>query len=293
MTISVVIRTLNEARYLSELLQSIQQQQTPGLRVQTVVIDSGSTDGTLAIAQQYACTIAHITREQFSFGRSLNWGCQAAKGDILVLVSGHCVPLNTQWLHALCAPIVHGQVAYTYGKQIGGPQTHFCEHRIFAKYFPDTSVVPQTGFFCNNANSAIARSAWAQHQFDEDVTGLEDMELAQRLQRAGAAVGYVAEACVYHHHAETWPQVRRRFEREALALQKIMPQVHVSPMDTLRYITTSIWRDWRYALQHKQWRRNALDIAKYRYNQFMGVYKGNQEHRKLPHAEKEKYYYPV
>lgn len=293
MTISIVIRTLNEARYLGELLESIKQQKVPGYAIEPVVIDSGSTDGTLDIAQRYGCTITHISREQFSFGRSLNWGCEAARGDILVLVSGHCVPLNDQWLQALCAPIAQGQVAYAYGKQIGGAETHFCEHRIFAKYYQDQSAIPQQGFFCNNANSAIARSAWQQHRFDEDVTGLEDMELAQRLQKAGGQIGYVASACVYHHHNETWAQVRRRFEREALALQKIMPQVHVGPLDTLRYISTSIWRDWHHAWRQGQLAVNALDIARYRYNQFMGVHKGNQEHRKLSHAEKEKYFYPI
>src|SRR3546814_633784 len=66
-------------------------------------------------------------------------------------------------------------------------------------------------------------SAWAQYRFDEEVTSLEDMELAQRLYRDRGRIGYVAEACVYHHHAESWPQVQRRFEREALALQRIMP----------------------------------------------------------------------
>src|SRR3546814_17815353 len=112
-------------------------------------------------------------------------------------------------------------------------RSRYSECRFFAKYFPDQSSLPQEGFFCNNANSAIARSAWAQYRFDEEVTGLEDMELAQRLYRDRGRIGYVAEACVYHHHAASWPQVQRRFEREALALQRIMPQIHVRPRDEI------------------------------------------------------------
>jgi len=290
--VSIVIRTLNEAKHLGDLLEAIAQQQLQGFEVETVVVDSGSTDGTLAIAQQHGCTIAHITREEFSFGRSLNMGCQVAKGDILVMISGHCVPATNVWLQSLCEPIVQGKVAYTYGKQKGGPHSRFSESRIFAKYFPDRTAVPQTGFFCNNANSALARSAWLQYRFDEEVTGLEDMELAQRLHRAAGRIGYVAEACVYHYHHESWPNVRRRFEREALALQKIMPQVHVSRMDTARYIFISIARDWRSAHKGGQWRRKAWEIVLYRYNQYVGSYKGNHDHRKLSHAEKEKYFYP-
>src|SRR3546814_7082677 len=172
-------------------------------------------------------------------------GCEVARGEILVLISGHCVPTDRRWLRNLCQPIADGLVDYSYGKQVGGPESHFSECRIFGKYYPDQSSVPQDGFFGNNANSAISRQAWDRYRFDEAVTGLEDMELAQRLHRGGGRIGYVADACVYHYHSESWKQVKRRFEREALALQKIMPQIHVRRRDLLRYIATSIWHDWR------------------------------------------------
>ena len=117
------------------------------------------------------------------------------------------------------------------------------------------------------------------------------MDLAQRLLRSGGRIGYVAEAAVFHHHNESWPQVRRRFEREAIALQKIMPQLHVSLLDTLRYVASSVSRDWRCAR-----RENPAvgfgDILRYRWNQYWGAYRGNHEHRKLSHVEKEKYFFP-
>src|SRR5690606_23254012 len=133
MLASIVIRTLNEARYLGELLQAIERQDTGPFEVEVVVIDSGSDDGTLEIAQRHGCVITHITREQFSFGRSLNMGCEVARGDILVLISGHCVPTDEHWLRKLCQPIADGKVAYSYGKQVGGPESHFSECRIFSK----------------------------------------------------------------------------------------------------------------------------------------------------------------
>lgn len=290
--VSVVIRTLNEARHLGDLLRAIGQQKLEGYAVEVVVVDSGSTDGTLEIARQFGCTITHIARDEFSFGRSLNRGCQVATGDILVMISGHCVPATPVWLQSLCEPIAQGKVVYCYGRQIGGAHSRFSECRIFSKYFPDQTAVPQAGFFCNNANSAVARSAWQAHRFDEEVTGLEDMELAQRLHRAAGRIGYVAEACVYHYHNESWATVRRRFEREALALQKIMPQVHVSFLDTVRYILISVLDDWRHAHKSGQWFQKAWEIVLYRYNQYLGSYKGNHDHRKLSHAQKEKYFYP-
>lgn len=289
---SVVVRTLNEARYLRELLEGIAAQQTNGLSFEVVLVDSGSTDDTLAIAEHFGCRILHIKREGFSFGRSLNMGCEAASGDILVITSGHCVPADPQWLQALCQPLLEGHAQYSYGKQLGGTDSHFSECRVFEKYFPGQSQIPQQGFYCNNANSALLKSAWQRYRFDEELTGLEDMELAQRMVKSGGQVAYVAEARVYHHHSETWSQVRRRFEREAIALQGIMPNVHVSLLDALRYTVSSVWHDWAHAHRAGVWAQKAREIVLYRYHQYSGSYRGNHEHRKLSHAEKDKYFYP-
>lgn len=292
MLASIVIRTLNEARYLPALLDSIQQQNAPGVEVEVVIVDSGSTDGTLAIAERYACKIVHITRQEFSFGRSLNWGCEAATGDVLVIISGHCVPCGNNWLADLCAPLQQGLVDYTYGGQRGGMESRYSETRIFAKYFPAQSQIPQDGFFCNNANAAITREAWQKYRFDEEMTGLEDMELAKRLVAGQGKVGYVAEASVYHYHQESWPHVRRRFEREAIALRHIMPQVHLQISDVLRYAVTSIAKDWNKARQDGVFLSKWLEIVQYRLCQYFGSYKGNHEHRKLSRAEKEHYFFP-
>lgn len=293
MRASIVIRTLNEARYLPDLLGGIRRQALDGLQAETVVIDSGSTDGTLDIVRAHGCELTHIRREEFSFGRSLNRGCEAASGDILVFISGHCVPTDEHWLQRLCAPIAEGRVDYSYGRQVGGPDSRFSEHRIFAKYYPQQSRLPQNGFFCNNANSALSRAAWQAQRFDEDLTGLEDMELAKRLCAAGGKVGYVADACVYHYHRESWAQVKRRFEREAIALQKIMPQIHVGLRDTARYIVSSIVHDLGAARREGRAAQLVGEIVRYRVAQYLGAYRGNHEHRKLSRAEKDIYFYPA
>lgn len=289
---SIIIRTLNEARHLESLLERIAAQQTNGINHEIVLVDSGSTDGTLEIAARYGCRISHITREEFSFGRSLNIGCQAAVGEILVMVSGHCVPTDEHWLQKLCQPLLDEQAGYVYGRQYGGSASHYSESRIFAKFYPSRSCVPQDGHFCNNANSALLRTTWEQFRFDEDLTGLEDMELAQRLVRGGGCVAYVADAAVFHYHDETWQQIRRRFEREAIALQKIMPQVHLTLFDVLRYVASSVWKDWICARREKKPGVRIIELIRYRWNQYLGSWKGNHQHRQLSRVEKERYFFP-
>jgi glycosyltransferase involved in cell wall biosynthesis len=292
MRASIVIRTLNEARHLGDLLAMIRRQATNGLEVETVVVDSGSTDGTVAIAQANGARVTTIRREEFSFGRSLNVGCAFASGDLLVFISGHCVPVDGHWLQRLCQPLVDGKAVYSYGRQIGDDDSNYSERRIFAKYYPDRSAIPQDGFFCNNANSALLRRVWEANPFDESLTGLEDMELAKRLTGKALRIAYVAEAPVFHHHQETWPQVRRRFEREALALRTIMPEVQLSRLDVLRCVVTSVLGDWRAAAANGVRSTRRADMLRYRWNQYVGSYKGNHHHRLLSQSAKIQFFYP-
>lgn len=290
--VSVVIRTLNEAKHLGKLLHGVREQDLQELDLEVVVVDSGSTDGTMEIARDHGCRVVKIAREEFSFGRSLNLGCDAAAGEILVFVSGHCVPTDERWIQNLCQPLIDGVAAYTYGRQVGGVETKFSERQIFARHFPDFSLIPQDGYYCNNANAAILRSAWSDRRFEEDLTGLEDMHLAKRLVADGLRIAYVAEACVYHLHDESWAQVQRRFEREALALQEIMPHVHIRQRDVVRYIASSIWADVRQARTEGVFFRCVSSIVRYRFHQYFGSYLGNRSHQELSNLDKERYFYP-
>lgn len=292
MKASIVIRTLNEAKHLPKLLQSIKDQDHPADQTEVVLVDSGSTDGTLDIAERFGVRIVKIRKEDFSFGRSLNVGCDAATGEVLVFISGHCIPEDTSWLRRLIAPLGTQDIAYSYGGQIGDESSRFSERQIFAKYFPGSDKLPQEGFFCNNANSALLRSVWSEHQFDEELTGLEDMQLAKRLVAMGYKIGYVAAARVYHLHSESWAQVRRRFEREAIALQQIMPEVHISMADVMRYFTSAVLLDLGAALQERKFRSVVRGIVAYRFMQFTGSYRGNHFHRLLSKRRKEAYFFP-
>lgn len=289
---SIIIRTLNEARYLPHLLEAINAQRSE-FRSEVIVVDSGSTDGTLEIAHSHGCRIITIAKKDFSFGRSLNLGCQAATGDYLVIISGHCVPCHGSWLQRLVTPLADGIVSYTYGRQLGGPDTHWSEHRIFAKYFPEQSAVPQPGIYCNNANSAILRSAWERYQFDEHLTGLEDIHLAQRLVADGGRVGYVAEASAFHYHHEYWPQVQRRFEREAVALQLIRPELIVRKRDLFRYLAKGVTSDLRHAQKNRVPIQRWPTVLRYRLAQYWGSYIGNRRSRELCASLREGYFYPT
>lgn len=293
MDASIVIRTYNEAKWLPEVLKAVSEQNLEGLEAETVIVDSGSTDDTLKIAEQYGCRIVHIKKSNFSFGRSLNVGCEAARGRNLVFISGHCIPDHQDWLRNLIKPLDDAVCAYTYGRQYGREGiTKFSEEMLFQKYFPATSAIPQEGFFCNNANAAMKNSVWETYPFDEEVTGLEDMVLAKQIVENGMLVGYVADAPVIHLHEESWSKVKTRYEREAIALQGIMPEVHVNFGDFIRYTFAGVFHDWGEALNQKRFGKFAGQIVMFRTMQYWGTHQGNNDHRRLSRERKERYFYP-
>lgn len=292
MRVSIIIRTLDEERHLQALLEGIENQDAPGLEIETVIVDSGSVDRTLEIAAAYGCRIEYITREAFSFGGSLNQGCACASGEILVFVSGHCVPADTHWLARLVAPIRDGQAHYVYGRQLAGPETRFSEARLFERQYPERSEIPQTGLFCNNANAALRRDVWEKFAFSTQCAGLEDMDLAKRLLASGYGLGYEAGAAVFHHHDERWKEVRWRFEREALALQSIMPEVQIGWLDFARYFSSAVWHDLRTARAQGSVLRSGWEIVCFRWQQYVGSYRGNHRQRVLSRRNKDQYFYP-
>jgi len=292
MLASIVIRTYNEAKHLPDLLQKIAMQKQCEIGCEVIVVDSGSTDETLAIAKRFNARIVHIKKEEFTFGKSLNYGCDAATGDYLVFISGHCIPKNEDWLEQLVVPLQDEDIAYTYGRQIGKGESRFSECQLFKKYFPEVSSIPQKSFFCNNANAALKKEIWIRYPFDEALTGLEDMDLGRRLIKAGLLLAYVAEAPVYHLHDESWHKVRMRFQREAIALRHIMPEVYVRPADFLRFYLSALLMDAGAALKGRMFWRRIGEIALFRLMQYWGSYRGNHEHRKLSERLREEYFYP-
>ena len=294
MIISVVIRTLNEETYLSELLEKILKQSIENEdEVEIVIVDSGSSDRTLEIANKFNCRITNIKKEDFTFGRSLNQGSEFSNGDILVFISGHCVPVNENWIKNLISPIKYSNSKYVYGRQEGRDTTKFSESKIFEKYFPQQTSLNQEGFFCNNANSALSRKIWEKYKFNEELTGLEDLELAKRIYNDKLQISYMADASVYHIHDETWTQTKHRYERESLALQSIMPEIQINFLDLLRYIFTSILSDGVAAFLEKKFFKEISSIIRFRIAQYLGTYKGNHYQRVLSKKKKENFFYPT
>lgn len=289
--VSLVIRCYNEARHIGRLLVGIERQ---SLRdVEIILVDSGSTDATLDIAARFPVRILHIPSERFSFGRSLNMGCAAATGDVIAIASAHVYPTHADWLERLVTPFDDPDVAVVYGGQRGDERTRYSEHRLFQSWFGDIPDPDQQHPFCNNANAAIRRAFWQERPYDEALTGLEDLEWASHMRRLGRRIVYDPAALIIHVHEETPVRVLKRYQREAIALRAIMPELRFGFADFLRLLTANVASDLWHALRAGRLPEVAWEILWFRCMQFWGTWRGHRLQGDVPQALKRTFFYPA
>ncbi len=288
---TVVIRAYNEEKHLGRLLEGIAQQ-TVG-NVETILVDSGSSDGTLDVAANYHIHVMHISPEEFTFGRSLNRGIAQARSERVVIASAHVYPVYPDWLERLLAPLDNPQTGFAYGKQRGNDASRFSEKQVFARWYPNRSNLRQDQPFCNNANAVIRRTLWEKHPFDESLSGLEDIAWAKWVLEQGHSLAYVAEAEVIHVHNETPRAVFNRYKREAMAFKRIFPFERFHLGDLLQSVTMNIVNDLWQSRRQKVLQNSFKSIFWFRWMQFWGTYQGYRQSGPLTAKLRQTFYYPA
>ncbi|MBL8102741.1 MAG: glycosyltransferase family 2 protein [Anaerolineales bacterium] len=286
---SIVIRAYNEEKYIGRLLEGIKRQTVQDVDV--ILVDSGSTDSTVSIAESFGARIVHIPSAEFTFGRSLNYGIKAAKREFVVIASAHVYPVYPDWLETLLRPFQDEHVAITYGKQRGPDFAKFSEQQIFYQWYPNVSNLDQVTAFCNNANAAIRKKLWEENKYDESLTGLEDLAWAKWVKGQGYKIAYAAEAEIIHIHNETPRGVYNRYRREAMALRKIYPEAHFNFYDFLRLTATNILSDLWHAAREGVLLKNISSIFWFRIAQFHGTRMGHRETSLITPQLRETFYY--
>ena len=103
--VSVIIPTLNAGAEFYWLLRKLTAQM--GLaRIEIVVVDSGSTDGTIERAEAFGCTLVHIPSGDFSHSAARNLGADTAGGDVYLFTVQDAYPVGDYWLHSMALALL-------------------------------------------------------------------------------------------------------------------------------------------------------------------------------------------
>lgn len=221
--ISVVVRSRDEAHGIGRTLELIAEQEYDGA-VETIVVDSGSTDDTVAIARRRGARVIEIPGESFNYGGSLNTGCQAASGELLVALSAHAYPRERDWLSRAAAHFADARVACASGQPRGPDGSP-----LSTPIVQDAGLArrrPVWGY--SNAAGMFRADLFSRHAFRADLPATEDKEWALHWLDRGYVCVLDPGLVVDHDHSkdplrEQFRRARREVIGEAMMLGAAAP----------------------------------------------------------------------
>jgi GT2 family glycosyltransferase len=234
-SVAIVIASWNGRPLLETCLPSIAALDYPRARLEVIVVDNGSTDGTvdwLAREHPGVRTIANETNA--GFAAASNQGAAAARTDLVAFVNND-VRLAPAWLRSLVDALAGGEAAAAGSRIVDwegrrydfdGGAMNFYGHGVSLRHGrPCTDGAPgeprPTLFACGAAMVVDRERFLAAGGFDPDYFAyFEDVDLGWRLWVQGERVLHVPGALAYHrHHGSGIDPLRhtRLLERNALA----------------------------------------------------------------------------
>jgi rhamnosyltransferase len=288
--ISVIIPVKDGGEDLRRCLDGIARQRTD-VDVETLIVDSGSRDGSRELARSGGARVLDMETTDFRHGVTRNLAAAQARGEVLVFTTQDAYASDEHWLERLSEPLrADKDVAGVYGRQIphadASPPERFFLDFLYGPHprmqrVANPSELSLRNTLFSNVNSAIRRSFWERFRFADDLFFAEDQDWSRRVLLAGYAIRYEPEAAVRHSHTYTVTTAFKRFfdtgasaERGFLAGGPASSAV--LRREALRYAREEL--RWLVRTDQRSWIPYA---AAYELAKFLGVQLGAR-HRRLP-----------
>jgi len=208
MKLSIIIPTYNAGPDIRELIKRLLVQTVQPFEI--IVIDSSSTDETVAIAEELGAKTRIIPQKLFNHGSTRNDAAKEASGDVLVFMTQDAIPADNQLLYHLSRPLQQTLIAGAFARHV--PKTAASLLERFAREFnypeqgsikglEDVTMFGIKTFFFSNVCSAINRELFFKAgMFPDGIRANEDMIISAKLMRDGYKIAYVPEAKIFHSH---------------------------------------------------------------------------------------------
>lgn len=274
---TVFIPTYNGDKYLGDILKMIFKQDVDFI-YDVLIIDSGSTDKTLAIINEYKkkysniLSLHQISKNDFGHGKTRNLAARMAKGEYIVFLSHDAIPATKRWLYEMIKPFeLNEKIVGVTGKQVPRPKcVPLLKYEINAVFrnlgteagttlfykdtFMKNPVYSDTVTFYSDVNSAAPREFLVNTMPYRDVPYSEDQMYGQDLIEAGYMKAYASRGRVIHSNDLTLKEYKHRVFDEIVGLRTIGTEIrNPSNLGILKMILTGVLKDSYRTLRDKEY----------------------------------------
>ncbi len=284
--VSLFIPTFNAGPEFPQILQRMRDQELDAA-LEVVIVDSGSTDGTVEYLRQQPVRLVQIPNGEFNHGLTRNRGIQEATGDIVVLATQDARPADRHWMRRLVDCFEDPAVAGAYSRQLPRPDANpFIKNRLdnwaASRTEPRVQKIDNREEFdalqpldklgrvaFDNVSSSVRRSVALENPFRRRQFA-EDLDWGYRILLAGYKVVFEPRSTVIHSHNNS---IWYEFKRVYLDHQNLhdLLGVHTVPgwRDVLSSTRAEIRHLWQVvasdaeldAWQRRIWRARAVPFA--------------------------------
>lgn len=205
--VSIVIPAYNARDTLGRCVTACQNQSVPVHEI--IVVDDGSTDGTLDVARSLP-GVCVVSQPNAGPATARNTGAAASTGDLIAFTDADCVP-EPNWIAALVTALPADAAAIGGTYACANPSSWLARciqaeiaqrHADFQSHAALPGLVVDVDFL-GSFNVAFRRSAFeAVGGFDTRfrAASAEDNDICYRLTGQGARLCYTPQAVVAHYH---------------------------------------------------------------------------------------------
>jgi glycosyltransferase involved in cell wall biosynthesis len=223
LSFTFVIPTYNAIFHIERCLNSIRSQAYPQSKIEIILADGGSTDGTPELAGKYDCKVINNSKRLAEYGVQL--GMLEATTDLVVVFAADNELVGNDWLAKVAKVFIrHSQISAVWGRLVSGksdsslnkyfeliqsdPLNWFLNQNL--KLYKSYAFFPAEDYFLFHvdtlrplvwgANGLVYRrqaiqKIWQQKGYLGDNDAFHYM-----VENGCVSVAYFKNGFVYHHH---------------------------------------------------------------------------------------------
>jgi rhamnosyltransferase len=218
--VSIIMRSFNEGWALRDTLAALSLQDYKSWEL--IVIDSGSTDGSIDLIRQAGPRhFIQIKPQEYNPSRVMNRGMELTNSEFGVFLNADAMPQNSNWLGPLVNALQDPQTAAVFSRQIPRPDCRAVYAHDYERCFGSNRESENWNHFFSMVSSGIRKDIWARRGFLEKMQYSEDDEYTRWCRAQGYRITYCPESFVIHSHNYTPEQAYKRSFGEAKALAAV------------------------------------------------------------------------